>query len=268
MAISLSDLKTVRADKPPRTLIYGPPKMGKTTLASEFPAPVFLQVEEGEGTTGLVSFGKLGTFTDVMDALASLYTEDHEFQTVVVDSITELQRLIFAETCERGDDKGNPKANVEDFGYGKGYVYSLRIWQEFIEGINALRRDKGMGIVLIAHSRVKRFDDPETVSYDRYEIDLHEKAVGMIEREMDAIFLLKRPVVVKQDEAGFNKKRTRADVSGDARVIYAQGTPAYVAGNRYDMPPQFRYDRGQGFAVLSPYFPGGQSAAETDKEAA
>lgn len=256
MAISLADLKMVRADKPPRVLIYGPPKMGKTTLASEFPAAVFLQIEEGEGTADITSFGKLNSFADVMDALAALYTEDHDFGTIVVDSITELQRLIFAETCARGDDKGNPKANIEDFGYGKGYVYSLKIWSEFLDGINALRRDKGMCIVLIAHSRVKRFDDPETVSYDRYEIDLHEKAVGMIEREMDAILLLKRPVVVKQDDVGFNKKRSRADASGDARLIYCQGTNAFVAGNRYDMPATFRFDRGHGFEVLAPYFPG------------
>ncbi len=266
MSISLSSLKRVRADKPPRILIYGPPKMGKTTLASEFPEPVFLQVEEGEGTTELTSFGKLSSYSDVIDALSALYSEGHDFGTVVVDSITELQNLIFAETCMRGDDKGNPKANVEDFGYGKGYVYAQRIWAEFLDGINALRRDRQMAVVLIAHSRVRRFDDPETISYDRYEIDLHEKSVGMIEREMDAILLVKRPVVVKQDDAGFGKKRTRAGGDGDARVIYAQGNPAYVAGNRYDMPPTFRFDRGNGYAAISQYLPGASPAAE--KEAA
>ncbi len=268
MAISLSDLRTVRADKPPRVCIYGPPKMGKTTLASEFPAPVFLQVEEGEGTSELVSFGKLQSFGDVMDALAALYTEEHKFQTVVLDSITELEKLVFAETCSRGDEKGNAKANIEDFGYGKGYVYAQRIWSEFIDGINALRRDRNMGIVLIAHSKVTRFDDPETVSYDRYEIDLDKRAVGAIEREMDCIFLLKRPIVVKTEESGFNKKRARADASGDVRMIHAQGTAAYVAGNRYDMPPTFRFDRGQGYAVLAPYFPNSPATAVQQKEAA
>ena len=56
-----------------------------------------------------------------------------------------------------------------------------------------------------------RFDDPETVSYDRYEIDMHDKSVGAIEREMDAIFLLKMPVTVKTESQGFNKERARAD---------------------------------------------------------
>lgn len=267
MAISLSNLRTVRADKAPRILIYGPPKMGKTTLAAEFPNAVFLQIEEGEGTAEITSFGKLTSFSDVMEALAALYTEEHEFQNVIVDSVTELEKLIFAETCARGDDKGNAKSSIEDFGYGKGYVYAQRVWSEFIDGINALRRDRNMGVILIAHSKVTRFDDPETVSYDRYEIDLDKRAVGAVEREMDCIFLLKRPIQVKTEESGFNKKRALASSSGDVRIIHAQGTAAYVAGNRYDMPPTFRYDKGQGFAVLAPYFPD-QKSNTALKEAA
>jgi len=116
MALSLSDLKRVRADQPPRILMYGPPGIGKTSLAAEFDAPVFLQVEEGTpGDLELDSFGKIESFGQLMEALGVLYTEDHAFKTVVVDSVTELERLVFAETCARGGDKGNAKAKLGDF---------------------------------------------------------------------------------------------------------------------------------------------------------
>ena len=69
MAISMASLKRVKATDPPRVLLYGPEKAGKTTLASEFPDPVFLQTEEGNGTLALDTFGKLTSYADVMDTL-------------------------------------------------------------------------------------------------------------------------------------------------------------------------------------------------------
>jgi len=255
MALSINDLKQVRADSPPRVLVYGPPGEGKTTLASEFPNAVFLQIEDGTPAgIELTSFGHLSSYADVVESISALLYEDHAYRTVVIDSVTELQKLIFAETCARGDDKGNPKENIEDFGFGKGYVYAQRVVTEILEALNALRATKGMNIVLIAHSKIERFDDPETVSYDRYKIDLHKQLVGAFEREMDCIFLLKKPVVVDKEEQGFNKERAHVKDTGDVRLLHTVGRPAYVAKNRYNIPSTVRYDIGKGYEVLNGYF--------------
>lgn len=264
MAISLSSLKRVTATKPPRILLYGPPGIGKTTLASEFPDAVFLQVEDGTpGDVELTSFGALSTYGDVTDALAALYQEDHSFRTLVIDSVTELQRLIYEETCARGDEYGNAKARIEDFGYGKGYVNALSVAGELMAALNMLRNDRGMSIVLIAHSTVSRFDDPETVSYDRYEIALRSSDKpnsdlrGLFEREMDAIILLKKPVQVETEQRGMNKDNVRARAKKSSLVMmHTVGAPAFTAKNRYGIPAEIRYDRGNGFASLAPYLPG------------
>lgn len=263
MAIALKDLRKVRGTQPPRILIYGEPGIGKTSLAAEFPDAVFLQIEDGTpGDLELTSFGKIETFGELMERVTQLYTEPHDLRTVVVDSATELQRLIWNETCARGDDKGNPKKQIEDFGYGKGYVYALRVWQEVIDGLNALRRDRGMTVILIAHATVDRFDDPETVSYSRYEIDLHTKAVGMIERDMDAILFLKTPVSVKIEDQGFNKERAVAQGSRQV-MIHTAGRPAYVAKNRYGMTEKIPFVKGEGFKALAKFLPVQEPEAET-----
>jgi predicted AAA+ superfamily ATPase len=94
LALSLDSLVRKKSDKPPLMVIYGRGKMGKTTLASEFPNPVFIQTEDGAGNLDLVSFKDepLSRFTEVNEALVALASEDHEFQTLVVDSITHLER--------------------------------------------------------------------------------------------------------------------------------------------------------------------------------
>lgn len=262
MAISLKSLRRTVNTDPPRILLYGPEKAGKTSLAAEFPDAVFIQTEVGTGTLELDTFGRIESYTDVMDAIGSLYQEPHDYKTVVIDSVTKLQPMIWAETGERGDDKGNKKKRIEDFGYGKGYVYALGIWQELMDALDLLRLERGMNVVLIAHAKIERFDDPETVSYSRYQIDLHDKAADLIKRDVDVILLVKPDVAIKTEEGGFGKGRA---IAGGGRNVWmhTDSRPAYVAGNRYNLPEKMLFERGKGFDALAPFFPNTPATSAT-----
>ena len=154
MAINLSSLAR-NAIKPPRIIIHGDPGIGKTTFAVCADAPVVIQTEDGLGSLDATCFPLARSFDEVMEAVVSLYQEPHDFKTLVVDSLDWLEPLIWQTVCVT-----HGKKSIEEFGYGKGYVEALGIWRQFFDGITALRDDRGMAIVMTAHSEQKRVEDP------------------------------------------------------------------------------------------------------------
>jgi AAA domain len=230
MAISLASLNRATALKPPRILIHGVHGVGKTTFAAGAPEPVFILTEDGLGTLDVPHFPLARTFDEVMQALAALYAEEHRFRTLVMDSADWLEPLVWARVCK---DQG--WKSIEDAGYGKGYVNALDLWREYLEGLNALRDDKGMAIVQIAHTDIKRFDSPESEPYDRYVIKLHAKASALLQEHSDIVLFANYRISTVKSDVGFNKKVTRALGSGE-RLLHTAERPAFLAKNRYALP--------------------------------
>jgi hypothetical protein len=230
MAINLSSLKRAGKIKPPRITVYGVQGVGKTTFGTCAPSPVVIQTEDGLGNIDVDHFPLARSFEDVMEAIGSLYEEDHEFKTLVIDSLDWLEPLVWSKACR--ENKWN---SIEDPGYGRGYVAALTYWRDYIDGINLLRDDKGMTIIQTAHSQVRRFDSPLSDPYDRYEIKLHKSAASLLQEHSDIVLFMNYNISTVKAEAGFNKKVTRAIGSGK-RVLYTEERPAFHAKNRFSMP--------------------------------
>jgi|SRR5882672_2884063 len=232
MAVSLASLKRGRNVRPPRIVIYGPHGLGKSSFGASAPAPVFIQTEDGLGTLDVTSFPLAQTFADVNGALSTLYTDDHEFSTVVIDSADWLEPLIWKETCAL-----HGKADIEEFGYGKGYGFALDQWRSVLSGLNALRDTKNMASIVTAHCQIKRFDSPEVEPYDRYTPKLHNSASALLQEWADAVFFTNWKTVIQKEDVGFNKKVARGVTTGQ-RMMYTTEKPAYLAKNRYSLPEE------------------------------
>lgn len=250
MSLSLAAVKKAAVKPNWRWLVYGPPGSAKTSGGATCPKPLFLQVEEGTPVGAEFDAVKITKYGDVMDMIGALFSDPHQYKTLVIDSLSALQPLIFDEVCVRGGKK-----SIEEFPFGKGYVEAERMTgSELMAGLNALHDERGMNILLIAHSRIRRFDSPDSASFDRFEPDLHSKISPLIEREMDAIFLVKDQATIKSQDVGFNKERTYAEGSGRL-FIYTESRPAFVAKNRYGLASKIPYEKGGFYTALSSGLP-------------
>lgn len=265
MAISLSDLRRVKADQPPRILLYGVPKIGKTTLASEFPNPVFIQAEDGTpGGVELVTFGKVNTLQQVWDAFEALDSPDHDFQTLVIDSLSALEHIVNADICER-----NKWQSIESPGYGKGFIETDLAWLRLMSSISYLRRERNMIVLLLAHSEIKHIEDPINGPYDRFQIQLHKRAMDIVNKEVDIIAFLNYQMGISE-QIGVGGKKIRKAVGVGKRVMHFADRPSFIAGDRYDFPDEIPYEQGKGFDAIAPFLPGTPSIAlaPAEKEAA
>ena len=245
MAISLASLKSMPALSPPRILVYGVAGIGKTTFATSADKPVVLPTEDGLGKIKVPHFPLARNFDEVMEAVAALYSEAHDYRTVVVDSLDWLEPLVWQRACQ-----DNGWRSIEDPGYGKGYVAALDLWRQYLDGLNALRNERGMTVIQIAHADIKRFDSPEHEPYDRYVIKLHARASALLQEHSDVVLFANYRISTVRSDVGFNKKVIRGLGSGE-RVLYTAERPAFLAKNRYGLPDVLPLDW-QAFAAAMP----------------
>ena len=215
--------------QPLRVVIYGPGGIGKSTFGAQAPAPIFLGAEDGSALLDVARFPQPETWADAIDAIRVLTTETHTYQTLVIDSADWLEPLCWAEVCRAGR-----KADIEAFGYGKGYTAALEEWRRFIAAVEGLRRAKRMHVVVIAHAVVAPYRNPEGDDYDRFALKLHKGAAGLLTEWCDELaYASFRTHASKVDPKG-----TRGRGYGSERVLCTERRAAFDAKSRHGLPAE------------------------------
>ncbi len=232
----LEHVQTGRENRPPRLMIYGQEGVGKSTYGASAPDAIFIQTEDGLGEINCHKFPLAKSLDEVLAELTALRDEDHNYKTVVIDSADWLERLIWDRVCT---DFGVRSIEKADGGYGKGYVHAVGYWRSVVSLLDDLRNKRGMIVIIIAHSKVERFEDPENTAYDRYSPRLHKAATGLLCEWVDAVMFATKRFRVNKENAGFSGERGIAapiGSNGGERILRTVGGPACIAKNRFGLP--------------------------------
>lgn len=242
--MTLASLVKGKQAEPLTVLLYGVEGIGKSTFGANAPKPIFLDGEGGSSNLDVARFPPPEQWEDVKDAVRVLTMEPHDFGTLVVDTLDWIEPLLWDFCCRRDNEK-----SIESYGYGKGYAAALDEWRVFLAALERLRKAKPMHIVLLAHSWIKQFKNPEADDYDRYELKLHPKAGGLLKEWPQAVLFANHDIIAAKEEGNGKKKRVRGVDTG-RRLIYTQRTAAYDAKNRFNLPPSLTLDWGEFFDAV------------------
>ena len=214
-------------DHPMRVLLYAPEGIGKSTFAAGAPSPIFICPEDGTAQLDVARLPEPQSWPDVIEGVRLLGREDHDYKTLVIDTADWIEPFLWQFICAR-----DHKADIEAYGFGKGYVAALEEWRKLIVDLDKLRAAKRMNVVILGHSQVKTFKNPEGEDFDRYTMKVHEKSGGLLREWVDAaLFATHETFAVKADKA----PKAKGFATG-ARVIHTERRAAWDAKNRYSLP--------------------------------
>jgi hypothetical protein len=189
------------------------------------------------------------SLSELCTGIDDLVESNHDFRNVAIDTIDALEsRLLWPHVVkERGE---GDVTSIEGFGYGKGYVFALDAWRTFLSRLDRLR-NRGLGVILLGHSVVKSFKNPEGEDYDRYQLKLHDKAAGLIKEWCEVVGFLRfeeGAQKLKGDKSV--AKRARGWASG-RRLLHLERTAAWDAKSRLNLPTEIEIDRDHPWAPFA-----------------
>lgn len=228
-----------------KVVVYGPEGIGKTTFASKFPRPVFIDTE---GSTKHMDVARTSRPTSwAMLIEQARYFRDHpgEYGTLVLDTADWAEQLCAADLCAR-----SKKPGIEDFGYGKGYTY---LAEDFGKLLNLLEEvvERGMNVVVTAHAKMRKFEQPDELgAYDRWELKLQKTTAPLLKEWADMVlFANYKTHTIRTDDG-------KVKAQGGKRVMYTTHHPCWDAKNRQGLADELPFD----FLSIQACVPGGPSA--------
>lgn len=225
------EITTGKMKRAERVVVYGPEGIGKSTFASKFPDPLFIDTEGSTSDMDVKRLPQPTSWAMFVEEIMWVKQHPESCRTLVIDTADWAEKLCKEMICGKYS-----KNSIEDFGYGKGYVMLAEEFGRFLNALTDLT-ELGIHVILTAHAQMRKFEEPnETGAYDRWELKLEKKTAPIVKEWSTMLLFANYKILVVQDE---NKK---AKARGGQRVLYTQHHACWDAKNRKGWPEELPFD--------------------------
>lgn len=246
-------------DSPVKTVLYGPEGIGKSTFASHFPDPVFIDTEGGTKRLNVSRLPQPTSWAMLLDEVNEVRKGSIPCGTLVIDTADWAERLAITALCAKAKVDG-----LEGFGYGKGYTYLKEEFGRLLDSLEEVL-NAGHNVLILAHSTISKFEQPDAVgNYDRWTMKTTKQVEPMLREWCDLLLFANYKTIVEKSGSSPNAKNK---ASGGRRVLYTTHTPCWDAKNRFDLPDEVSFEYASIAAcipVLGAAQPQGPAPEESD----
>lgn len=216
-----------------KVVVYGPEGIGKSTFASKFPDPVFIDTEGSTKDMDVARLPAPSSWNMLLEEVRYVLDNPQVCKTLVIDTADWTEQLCSTSVCDK-----HQKSGIEDFGYGKGYVFLQEEFGKLLNLLTDVVEQKMINVVLTAHAKMRKFEQPDEMgAYDRWEMKLSKNVSPMVKEWADMVLFANYKIhVVKVD--GKNKAQ------GGQRVLYTTHHSCWDAKNRYSLPDEIPFEYG------------------------
>ena len=222
MAIDILNLQptTISRDlKGKYVLIYGAPKVGKTSFAAKFKKNLLCAFEMGYNAIDGIYAQPISKWSEFKLLLRQLEqpAAKEKFDTVTIDTAS-----IAYDLCEQFVCAQNGVQKISEIPWGQGYTQVKSEFESCLRKITML----GYGLILIAHQEVRK-ETIDNNDIEFYSPALNKRCYEICNRLVDVIGY----IAIEWDNEGNSE-----------RYLYTRQTPRVVAGSRYKyLAPKIKF---------------------------